>query len=634
MRDDGILEDSDFSGDFTQPVTQGAANAAPTVSAAPQAVAKDPDLLTEEDFGMRTPEQQGIVPGDRYGALPSLGLGAAQSLAKLAAFPYNIASRFERTHPQIAKIIDVGVPGLGRLGQMPLYNPAFAPQNKWATLGGIGVDILPWMIPGFGEAKALELAPGFLRTAARVIAPRLKNFGIGATQAAIDAAGREQQPFLPSVVIGGAVSGMLGEAAPILRGLSKTGMAQRAYQTIAPRLEAITAKYLPEGVEASKIPQELYGRAKQYYEEKMGYAKPGEYRYIQPEQSVNSAYDAFTNAAADLKLPFNRGSFDNAVGKEIGSLQSELERVGGETTQKGSKIQQTINQLEDYKKIRLNDFSDAKALQEDLNQDFLAARESDDRRLTKVFHRIKEEGVKKSIDDTASQNPEIKQLLESANKQYGDIKETFSNKPGQKGGSLFDELYYSPAKEKDERILNFVGEHLKPGQQKDQYLKLERLHKMLPDEESRNLVTGWALKGAKTPEDFMKIYGKYGEEQKQLLFGADKEELDKYYNLFQKTKLPFKPPVEGGEGTKIFKSAAGAYAMGKYLHPALGYGAGVLGAGAMLYPKLAPKSALQRYIAGRLGGAGLGAFGRMGSAVLAPWAAGAFTNPIQQQEEY
>jgi len=483
--------------------------------------------------------QPGITP-DRQGLLSKIltsapvampaaaGQELAQQIANVTMLPINVVRGLMGKQPQAA-------PQLPRApGQETL-------AGKIGTLAGGGLGYA-----GTAEAMApLGLAERLAPLAGK-IAPAAEQAAIGGVY------GAGQAPTTPGrgALVGGVTGTVLHGVG---RGLSKA--AQKAMQraeVVYPRSKAALDSMLDKlrGSSTKETSaQDIFDRASQHFEELEGKPEIETARWVQPEQSIHTAYETPTKMAQEQGLKINQQPYMDKMDK---IKQKEMEEGGlfdGDEELDEDQIK-TMNYLNKWLKLKTPTFDKVDLAKRRLNKDIGRFKYDDQRRHIAMEAK---DALKDTLSDSLGEDPEIKNLWETADQRYKDELLPFKKVPG--GTKNKSPFYNRYAKGKP--ISGMVEEYLRPSKQKDPVELLNNLKHMMPDEESKDLVAYHYLRNQEgDPAKILSQYNKLGENQKNALFNKDdKQLLDSYSKLHEKNPSLFKEPTKKAPVQRGFESA-------------------------------------------------------------------------------
>lgn len=588
-----------------------------------------------------TPVKRPISPA--VGIPESIAGGGLQGILNMLVGAQNI---YRRLPAPIQRGITRGVmpftPPLPQAVQGLLQRPAqpytFAQRMPYPAAAEVAGVISPALTP-LPEVKGLAGLAGLAERGIPKLAAKVSERGLtGAGYGALFGAERpEAKLTLPTMIGAGAgiAAGPIGRiAGAVGKRLIPLGREIRPY--ISNKISDIMNR-LKGGESKETLNRTVFDRAARYYDELLGHSNDlqnhpigaDNYAYVHPSNSVHSNYTELHDIWGRLGLrDYNRSPYDNSIDTEINKANKALDQYRGTEGLKKGK-EDLINRLEDYKKVRLNNFSDADTLKRDINTAIASTPRINatplDRALRESLHNIKE-GLRGTVKETSSINPELSKAWLAADQKFKNQVVPFRNI----GKTVSP--FYKNYKTGGENVDNFVKSYIKPGQSD----LLENFTKILPDDETRQLAAAEHFSGTEEdPEKFIKKYNALNEHQRATLLPEHKGELDQLSNLYNKNKALFKKPqvslfqkpigLMGLAGT-----AAGGIAMG---HPAIGAAAAAEPFAAQGLARLlaASPAIRQRYMSGLLrpGGQGLGAIGR---GLLRGGLAGYLTPSIYQQQ--
>ena len=483
-----------------------------------------------------------------------------------------------------------------------------APLIQQATRGATGMPVVPTVKP---PQIPVPQAPGRETLAGKI--GGLLGGGIGyagmgeamgpariaealsplAEQAAIGGAyGVTQAPEAPGR---GALIGAGAGAGLHLVGKGLGKVAQRAMkraEVVYPQAQAALDSMLDRlrGSSTKETSaQDIFDRASQHFEELEGRPDIETGRWVQPHESISSAYKTPATMAKAQGVKINQNPYLDKMNKAKKTEVEEAEVFGEDQDEDRLKM---MNYLD--KKLlapKFDTFDKLDKAKRNLNKDIGKFAIGDPRRHLAMEAK---DAIKDTLEKSLGKDTEIKDLWNEADRRYKEELLPFKKIPG--GTKNKSPFYNRYAKGKP--VSGMAEEYLRPSKQKDPVELLNNFMHMMPDEESKNLVAYHYLRNQEgDPGKLLAQYKKLGENQKNALFNeSDKKLLDSYSKLHDKNPSLFKEPAKKTTFEKGIETtrAAGGVA---------GFAAGHPGVGAALlaYPHL---QRLGAATGGRLAGLG------------------------------
>jgi len=517
---------------------------------------------------------------------------------------------------------------LGGVGKAAVAVPAAAGQELAQQLANLatGAINIPRRIVGAQPLAPSQVpeAPGRRTLPGRVGGVLGDILGYGGTAAAMGPLGLAESltPLGEQAAIGGVygatqapeepgkgaiVGGLAGAGLHVAgKGLGKLAQAAaKRAEVVYPRAKASLDDMLTKlrGSSSKETSaQDIYNRAAQHFEELKGTDKKGEetitQKWINPDDSVRAAYEKPMEMAQEQELKINKQPYLDAL-KPL--KEQEIKREG--LFEGGKKLDEDRMKAKEYLDqflgLHIPTFEHVDEAKRMLNQDIRRFKRGDLRLeiASKAKQGLRDSVRKSSIDSVdekisklTSENKEANaEKIESLKKQKGSISDAWE-KADQKykeqqipfmetpGGKEKSSPFYARY-EKGTPTSGMVEEYLRPGKQKDQFELVNNLMHMMPDEESKNLVTYHHFRNEEgNPDAFIKKYMKLGENQKNILFNEkDKEQLDNLSKLHESNPDLFKEPAKKGGLGSMLGTGRQALGAGGIIagHPAAG--AAILG---------------------------------------------------------
>jgi len=475
----------------------------------------------------------------------SIVLGAAQGIANLPIGIQNLLARGFQALPQPVQQIEKRLPIPTRQVQ-PF---TFAERTPHPTVAKVAESISPLLLPT-GEvtgavkgAEALsktvpQLGRGLLGLLTRGTARAAELGTTGAATAGIFAAEDPRSKLAPAMLAGGVGAaglggllsslGIAGRGALALAGRKVPGISQISRPFVSDEIENMRQR-LTGGEDTSIADRTLFDRIARKYDELEGHAvdlkgnpiTPETAIYHAPEQSISADYQKLNDEWNKLGEPeYNRKAYDNAIEEEANKAKKGLSQYEDTALLKKPK-EELVDNLEDFKNIKLNNFEDADNLKKDINQVIgsipSATATPEEKALRRSLHNINE-GIRQTVKDTATKNPQLAAQWQRADTRFKNEIVPFRS-IGKRGISPFYKMYLEGGANVD----NLVKSYIKPGQND----LLENFIKILPDNESKDLSTAAFMRGTENnPEAFLRRYRGLSDKQKSLLFSNDKKRLD------------------------------------------------------------------------------------------------------------
>lgn len=266
---------------------------------------------------------------------------------------------------------------------------------------------------------------------------------------------------------------------------------------------------------------------------------PGD-RRTQFKEAIEGAYNKQNQIKRELYRPADEIAKADKFKVELPTFSSEAKKYNSlfknsPLMQQDKDFSRTFNQFKNYEKpylekslntigpdgllappdIKYPTIASAKSFASRLDKEAANYRKSPDPSHRNIASRY--EGLAKAIRDDlklgieTKGSPELKQALESADKNYS---ENFSQ--------FLDRDVYKYTQDLD-NIDNIINEIIKPGKATDKYSRLEKIQKVLPDEQKNILGNEWLRRaidkeGDLDPKHFARLIDSLGKKQFEALF--------------------------------------------------------------------------------------------------------------------
>lgn len=276
------------------------------------------------------------------------------------------------------------------------------------------------------------------------------------------------------------------------------------------------------------------------------------------KDDVNDRFNVVDQEAKRRGVTINLPETQKFIGNQINDLKPDLRLKKGDSLTKLNKLKSILqDKMAEASDVR--DVRDAKSLREGINEDLRdqTLLDSVPRNKLKFLLPKITNSVDKELDMQfeKSGDSDLLDQWREANRKFAEEQKPYEVEPGGRPGKTKPTVFATLSSQDEPQLSKLFDEHIKPNVKKDETVKIKQLLKWLPNQEDKNKVAYDVIKnGDDNPDEWIKAYGKLGNNQKDLLFPQHRAELDNLQAVQKRFPSAFLEPKELGRAGKLFEA--------------------------------------------------------------------------------
>jgi hypothetical protein len=276
------------------------------------------------------------------------------------------------------------------------------------------------------------------------------------------------------------------------------------------------------------------------------------------KDDVSARFNAVDQEAKRRGVVINLPDTQKFIGNQIDDLKPDLRLKKGESLTKLNKLKSVLqDKMAEAADVR--DVRDAKSLREGINEDLRnqTLLDSVPRNKLKFLLPKITDSVDKELDTQFEKSGDADLLAQwrEANRTFSEEQKPYEVESGTRPGKTKPTVFATLSSQDEPQLSKLFDEHIKPNVKKDETVKIKQLLKWLPNQEDKNKVAYDVVKGGDdNPDEWIKSYGKLGNNQKDLLFPQHRKELDELQAVQKRFPSAFLEPRELGRAGKLFET--------------------------------------------------------------------------------